>query len=919
MVDDSVNPEAGVRTTCPYCGVGCGILARRHADGTVEVRGDPRHPANFGRLCSKGSALGETVGLDGRLLHPEIRGRRVSWADALDAVAQGLSRSIAEHGPEAVAFYVSGQLLTEDYYVANKLMKGFIGAANIDTNSRLCMSSAVAGHTRAFGEDVVPTCYEDLEQADLIVLVGSNLAWCHPVLYQRIRAARQVREGKPKLVVIDPRRTASTEGAELHLALAPGSDTALFNGLLVWLHQHDRVDGAFLDAHAEGYWSALRAAREDAPSVPAVARRCGLSEEQVAEFYALFARTEKVVTVFSQGVNQSSYGADKVNAILNCHLASGRIGRPGCGPFSVTGQPNAMGGREVGGLANQLAAHMDFAPDNVERVRRFWHEITSPAPEGGRVRGTGKVAAAPGLKAVELFRAVAEGRIKALWIMGTNPVVSMPDADAVREALRACPLVIVSDAVADTDTMKLAHIRLPALTWGEKDGTVTNSERRISRQRAFLPAPGEARADWWIIAQVARRMGFGAAFPYQSAADIFREHAALSGFENTGYSPLPLRGESRRLFDISALAGVSDAGYAALAPVQWPMPAGAAAEPTRLFAAGGFTTPTGRARLLPIAGHAPAHAPDDGYPLVLNSGRVRDHWHTLTRTGKSPRLCAHTPEPYVELHPVDALALGVAEGALARVESRWGEVVVRARLSDDQRPGSVFVPMHWGSPQASRGRVGAVVNPAVDPLSGQPELKHTPVRVSAFRPAWQGFLLSRHPLQLPMELTYRVTVRGHEHWRYELAGDTPAGDWGEWLRGLVGEGEGREWLAFADPGAGRYRGAVLAGGRLLACLLIAPDHHLPPRDWLSGLFVRPELGPEERAGLLIGRPLHGRRDGGRIVCVCHGVGLDTLRAAIREQGLATPEAIGCALKAGTQCGSCLPELRQLLAERRQPA
>jgi assimilatory nitrate reductase catalytic subunit len=448
--------EQTVRTTCPYCGVGCGIQARRQGTA-VTVSGDQAHPANFGRLCSKGSALGETLSLEGRLLYPEIHGQRVAWDQALDAVAEGLRAVIDRYGPEAVAFYVSGQLLTEDYYVANKLMKGFIGSGNIDTNSRLCMSSSVAGHKRAFGEDVVPGNYEDLEQADLVVLVGSNLAWCHPVLYQRIQKARQARDGRPKLVAIDPRRTATGDSAELHLALKPGTDTVLFNGLLVHLYQQDRLDIDFLEQHTEGFWGALRAAREVAPSIPAVAHRCGLAEESVAEFYSLFARTAKTVTVYSQGVNQSSYGSDKVNTLINCHLATGRVGRPGTGPFSVTGQPNAMGGREVGGLANQLAAHMDFDPEEVDRVGRFW--------------GSGRMARTPGLKAVDLFGAVGEGRIKAIWIMATNPVVSLPNADAVRAALQTCELVIVSDACADTDTIALAHIRLPALTWGEKDGT----------------------------------------------------------------------------------------------------------------------------------------------------------------------------------------------------------------------------------------------------------------------------------------------------------------------------------------------------------------------------------------------------------------------------------------------------------------
>ncbi|MEZ5575264.1 MAG: molybdopterin-dependent oxidoreductase [Candidatus Competibacteraceae bacterium] len=879
-----------VRTTCPYCGVGCGVKVTIDADGGARVAGDETHPANYGRLCSKGAALGETLSLDDRLLYPEIAGQRVSWDEAITKIANGFCRALLKHGPDAVAFYVSGQLLTEDYYVANKLMKGCLGGANIDTNSRLCMSSSVAGHKRAFGTDTVPGCYEDLEEADVVVLVGSNLAWCHPVLYQRILAARERRGGKPSLVVIDPRRTTTCDVAETHLPLKPGSDTALFNGLLVHLYQQNRLDPEFLDEHVAGFWSAYQTAKEVAPNVPAVAARTGLPESAVAEFYGLWGRTRKVVTVYSQGVNQSAHGSDKVNAIINCHLATGRIGQPGMGPFSVTGQPNAMGGREVGGLANQLAAHMDFAPEDVERVQRFWQ---APA-----------IAQGPGLKAVDLFKAVADGKIKALWIMGTNPVVSMPDADQVREALRRCPLVVVSDAVADTDTMRLARIKLPALTWGEKEGTVTNSERRISRQRTFLPPPGEAKPDWWAMTQVARRLGFEAWFPFESAAAVFREHAALSGFENEN---------ARRDFDISALADLSDTDYDALQPVQWPLPHGVTVGTARLFGAGGFFTADGRARCVAIGERAPAHAVDDSFPLVLNSGRIRDQWHTMTRTGKTARLTGHIPEPYVEIHPVDALACGVSENGLARVHSRWGEMIVRVRTNSEQQPGSVFVPMHWGTPLAPRGRVNAAVNPVVDPLSGQPESKHTPVRVQAYRPRWHGFLLSRAAID-PPAVEYRVSVRDRECWRYELAGEESVEDWPSRARGLLGDEPAWEWLEFADLGTGRYRGAVLVDGRLRACLFVAPGPELPLRGWLAGLFAASELDSTERASLLAGRPGQGQRDNGRIVCACFGVGLNTLTAAIRDQRLMTPEAIGAALQAGTNCGSCVPELRQLIAQ-----
>ncbi len=510
-------PNRRTRTTCPYCGVGCGVVAMPDGQGGAAITGDPDHPANFGRLCVKGAALGETLSLEGRLLHPEIGGHRASWDQALDSVASAIATARAEHGPRAIAFYVSGQLLTEDYYVANKLMKGFIGSPNLDTNSRLCMASSVAGHRRAFGADTVPGCYEDIELADLVVLAGSNLAWCHPVLHQRLEAARQ-RRGT-RVVVLDPRRTASCVGADLHLALKPGSDVALFNGALADLDRRGFIDRAAARTRIDNLDATLFAAREAAPSTGSVARQCELAPADVARFFDLLALHKRTVTLFSQGINQSTSGTDKVNAIINLHLATGRIGRPGMGPFSLTGQPNAMGGREVGALANQLAAHMDYDdPAAVDRVRRFWR-----APS---------IAHGPGPKAVELFERVARGDIRVLWIMATNPAVSMPNGDAVRRALETCPLVIVSDAMRWSDTVERAYIRLPALAWGEKDGTVTNSERRISRQRAFLPPPGEARPDWWIVSEVARRLGFGDGFAYDGPAAIFREHAALSGFEN---------------------------------------------------------------------------------------------------------------------------------------------------------------------------------------------------------------------------------------------------------------------------------------------------------------------------------------------------------------------------------------------------
>jgi assimilatory nitrate reductase catalytic subunit len=881
-----------VRTTCPYCGVGCGVLAKRVPEAGYEIAGDPQHPANFGRLCSKGAALGETLDLDGRLLHPIVDGHQTTWDEALDHVARGFRRIIDTHGPESVALYVSGQLLTEDYYVANKLMKGFIGTANIDTNSRLCMSSAVAGHKRAFGEDVVPICYEDLALTDLVVLVGSNTAWCHPIIFQRITEARLKRPDL-KIVVIDPRRTATCEFADLHLPVRAGTDVWLFNGLLSYLHQHGTVDADFITHHTSGLDRALLVAENTAGDLRAVAKICGVDERRIADFYNLFARTDRAITIFSQGVNQSSAGTDKVNSIINCHLLTGRIGKPGAGPFSVTGQPNAMGGREAGGLSNMLAAHMDLDKAEHRRtVQQFWD---SPA-----------IAERPGLKAVDLFDAIHDGRIKAVWIMATNPVVSLPDADKVKEALQRCELVVVSDCVKQTDTNACAHVLLPAAAWGEKDGTVTNSDRRISRQRAFMRLPGDARPDWWIISQVARRMGFAKGFEYNSAEEIFREHAALSAAANEG----------TRAFDIGGLAAMTKSEYDNLAPIQWPIPKPGHAGTERMFEDKRFFHPDGKARFVPTAPRAPASRLDDEFPLVLNTGRIRDQWHTMTRSGKAPRLTSHTPEPYVDLHPQDALLAGTREGELVRVSTKWGSLVARLRMSGEMPRGMIFVPIHWNSAFASDARVGALVNPIVDPISGEPELKHTPARVTPFIVSWHGFILTRQPLT-NLDLTWWTLARGATFYRYELAGRRVHGNWSAWARRLLDATDpDGDWLEYSDPSAGVYRGALLVEDRIAACVFLSPRPDLPSRTWLAQLFAKPRINDADRAGLLVGHAADPRADTGPVVCSCFGIGRKTICDAIAKDKLTTPHAVGQKLKAGTNCGSCVSEIKTLIAEAR---
>jgi assimilatory nitrate reductase catalytic subunit len=880
----NVHQPPQIRTTCPYCGVGCGLLAAPDGRGGATISADPAHPANLGRMCSKGAALDDTLGLTGRLLHPMLRQRdgsfaRVDWTSALNRVAGEFERILDRDGPDAIAFYLSGQLLIEDYYVANKLMKGFLGSANVDTNSRLCMASTVAGHRRAFGSDTVPGAYEDLERADLIVLVGSNAAWCHPVLYQRMIANKHTRGAK--IVVIDPRRTATAEDADMVLQLASGSDSALFCGLLVHLAEQDALDRLAIEAHTSGFDQALARAYEIAPDARAAARATGLSPDEVTRFFDLFRTTEKVVTAFSQGVNQSAQGTDKVNAIINCHLATGRIGKPGMGPFSLTGQPNAMGGREVGGLANQLAAHMGFTLAEIDRVRRFWD-----AP---------RMATHEGRKAVAMFDAIARGKIKALWVMATNPAVSMPDASLARAALGKLELLVVSDNVFSNDTINSgADILLPAAAWGEKDGTVTNSERRISRQRAFLPLPGDAMPDWWMVTQVAHRLGFDDRFPYRSAADVFREHAALSAFENDG----------TRDFDIGALATLDDNGYDALEPTQWPAPAGRPSR-ERLFADGHFFTPDHKARFIPPEPLAPGAETTQDFPFRLNTGRVRDQWHTMTRTGMSPKLAAHRAEPFVDVHPADAARIGLRNDGFARVVTGYGAGVLKVRLDAGQQPGTLFVPIHWSEVNSAAARVGDLVAPVTDPHSGQPDAKATPASIAPLEFRMRGFALTRVPIALLGD-TWWVRIAVANGFGYSFATNKSPAAWRDHLAGTFA-GEPAEYV---DEARGIFRAASFIDGRLGGCIFVGPAGAVPPWDAVKALFEADAIAERERQTLLSGR--NGLPDPGPVICACFAVGLAQIQNMVAS-GATTVENIGKALRAGTNCGSCLPELRRLVA------
>ena len=755
MIKDWImSNEKWIKTTCAYCGVGCGIDAIPTSDGKLEIRGDKTHPSNFGRLCTKGAALGETVGTEGRLLYPMIRHdkkqtrKRTPWTDVTQHIADKFQKTIDENGPDSVAFYVSGQLLTEDYYVANKLMKGFIGSANIDSNSRLCMASSVVGHKRAFGSDTVPICYEDIEHAEAVIITGSNLAWCHPVLFQRLRAAKQ---SNPDLIVIviDPRRTETCDIADHHLAIKSGSDVALFNGLLTHISENTQLNHEYIEQHTTGFDAALTLAKKEHSIVDVT----GLKEHELTEFYDIFTKNKKILTIYSQGVNQSSQGSDKVNSIINCHLAMGKIGYQGCGPFSITGQPNAMGGREVGGLANTLAAHMEFNnPKHHQLISDFWKTDTLATKEG--------------LKAIDLFDAMAEGKIKAVWIMATNPVVSLPNSKKIMTALEKCPLVVVSDCMDNTDTMAFADVVLPAQGWSEKSGTVTNSERRISRQRRILPSPGEAKPDWWIISQVAQNMGFETAFTYRHEGEIFKEYAQMT---TLGQDKQP------RDLHLLGLTTLDDKGYSELTPQQWPVleqqpniQEKADIQHIRLFSDAQFFTPDKRARFVPISYSSPQHATSMCYPLLLNTGRIRDHWHTMSRTGLSETLASHTAEPFVQIHPKTAIEYQLENNHIAEIYNVNSAIQARVCVTEEISENSLFIPIHWNSATAQNSKPCLLINDVVDPDSGQPEFKHTPVKIKQWHYSSEALFITPHKIEMD-NIEYWVCEKTNGGYLYRIA------------------------------------------------------------------------------------------------------------------------------------------------------
>ncbi|WP_158147367.1 nitrate reductase [Vibrio fluvialis] len=861
--------QANILTTCPYCGVGCGVSANRET-----IVGDKTHPANQGALCVKGSALAESLNMPSRLLYPKLRGQEIQWDAAIDDIATRIHQAIEQHGPDSVAMYVSGQILTEDYYVANKLMKGYVGSANIDTNSRLCMSSAVAAHVRAFGEDVVPVNYDDIDQTDLLVLVGANTAWTHPVLFRRIQQARE-QNPRLKLVVIDPRRTVTAEQADLHLAIANDGDVLLYNGLLRFMKDSGTLNQTYIDEHTQGFEALLTEISDERYQLSHVSRALDVDEEALRTFYRWFALSPTALTLFCQGVNQSVSGVDKGNAIINAHLASGKIGREGCGPFSLTGQPNAMGGREVGGLANQLAVHRGFDDIACQQVQTFWQSPT--------------IADKPGLKALDLFDAVEAGQIKVLWIMATNPVVSLPDSDRIRRALKHCDFVIVSDITASSDVAEYADLLLPAAGWGEKQGMVTNSERRLSRQRAFLAAPGEAKPDWWAVSQVGSalcsRLNITDGFAFQSVADVFREYAGLTGINRgTPY-----------LLDLSMFATMSDDEYERWTPVQWPLTRSAP------YRDGQFSTPSGRANFIAVEPH---EVPSGEW--WLNTGRQRDQWHTMTRTGHIAKLAAAEVEPTLYVNKLAGQSIGLKEGEIAALRSDSQTQCVFARVAFDEglKGKQLFMSMHWAGRYSAHSQVNRAVLRAADPISGQPAFKSAHVHLAPVTMQSYGLYVGASRT-LP-ECDY-VSYQQEER-----LGVTRFASLTELGKGQFELLSGEQVLRWDLP-----QGWMMVIGRAKA--------DTPAMEVTGILMVSAQPVEQDYTAMvaLIGKPLQlgsvlalaGETATSQLVCSCFRVTDKQIQHAMAQDGCVTLNQLQSKLKCGTNCGSCLPEVNKLLASR----
>ena len=909
---------ATTKATCPYCGVGCGVLIESDGTKISNVKGDPDHPANFGRLCTKGSTLHLTARPEGRALFPEMRSsrgtprRRESWDTTLSAVAQRFADCIKANGPDSVGFYISGQLLTEDYYVFNKLAKGLIGTNNVDTNSRLCMSSAVSGYKLTLGADAPPGCYEDIDHADLIFIAGSNTSYAHPILFRRIEAAKAKRPDL-KIIVVDPRRTDTAAFADLHLPILPGTDVALFNGLLHLLLWDGRADQSYIAAHTEGFDALKQTVRDYHPKL--VADTCGIVEADLMTAAKWFGELPGVLSLYCQGLNQSSRGTEKNAALINLHLATGKIGKPGSGPFSLTGQPNAMGGREVGGMANLLSAHRDMAnAGHRAEVAALW--------------GVAEVPSKPGKTAVEMFDAVASGEIKLLWIACTNPAQSMPDQAKIRKALDNAELVIVQEAYVDTETTSYADVILPAATWGEKEGTVTNSERRVTRFKAAIAAPGEARADWRIVVDFARKLEnilnpeSATLFPYQTTEAIFNEHR-----ESTRGRDLDITGLSYELLETRG-------------PQHWPFPSAASEGRMRLYADGKFPTPSGKAKFFNATYKAVAEQANAQYPLRLNTGRMRDQWHGMSRTGKVARLFEHVAAPALSMATVDIAKRGLTEGSLVRVRSRRGEVVLPVASSDELRAGHVFLPMHWGSRFVAGLGVNALTVPTFDPYSKQPELKNAAVQVEKIELPWQFIAMAiGEPEESATALARLADLRKHlsafeyaavglfghsqENVILRAAASIPLSDgFVAQIDRILGLGDADKVLSYQDKRRNNGRKLRIKDGKLAAVRL---SGDAAAKDWLRDwLALGTPVSHLTRVLLAPGaKPPLGFVPRGRVICNCLNISESDIMTYLKSNFMQHTNTLGAlqgALKCGTECGSCLPELRRIVdAETREAA
>ncbi|WP_457977207.1 molybdopterin-dependent oxidoreductase [Ectopseudomonas composti] len=890
-------------STCCYCGVGCGVLIEHDGEKILGVTGDPSHPANFGKLCSKGSTLHLTDDLDARGQHPQLRlGKslaraRTDWDSALDHAASVFAETIREHGPGSVAFYISGQLLTEDYYAFNKLARALVGTHNIDSNSRLCMSSAVVGYKRSLGADAPPCSYRDIELSDCLLIAGSNMAYAHPVLFRRLEEAK-ARRPEMKVIVIDPRRTDTCELADLHLAILPGTDVALFHGILHLLLWEGWGDRAYIDAHTEGFAALKNLVRDYTPA--AVADICGISREALQSCAQWIGQAPSFLSLWCMGLNQSTAGSAKNSALINLHLATGQIGKPGAGPFSLTGQPNAMGGRETGSLSNLLPGHREAGnAEHRAEVATYW--------------GIDALPEAPGLSAIELFDAVHDGRIKALWIACTNPAQSLPDQSKIHEALTNCPFVVVQEAFFTTETCHYADLLLPAASWGEKEGTVTNSERRVSHVRRAVPAPFEARPDWSITCDFARRLetllrpGLPSLFDFPDSEALFEEYKYL-----TAQRDLDLSGLSYALLDD-------------LGPQQWPFPAGAQGGSERLYADGRFPTVSGRAQFLAEPYRAAKERRESRYSLTLNTGRLRDQWHGMSRTGTAAQLFGHVEGPVLGLHPDELRRRRLTDGDLVRLRSRRGSLILPVQVDDSVRPGQAWLPMHWGNRFLRGLGTNVLTQPAFDPLSKQPELKHAGVEVDRVELPWQFFALVEGQVQRRFEalrplfedFAYAsLTPTGRERPALLIRAASAIAPESQLLAQidcLLDLDQGPV-LAYDDPRRTVGKRVRIESGRIVSLRLAGET---AASEWLKGLWQEGKDDAELRRWLLapLSAPPGSAGSNGyrRTLCNCLNVSESAIRAGI-AQGLDLND-LKQTLKCGTSCGSCVPEIKRLLAQQ----